>query len=211
MPTEALQALATSGHALVRGGGQRGLVELLEHLGRVLHVEEVVVATATRSLVKSSHGLTLHTDHHRADFIVWHCIAQSDAGGETLLADGMAAYELLTLPQREVLQRVLLQEHSLFDSDNDQHAVITFREGEPRLYYSYWLADERLQGHEREAFEAFAAAIDRVPLLRLRLEPGDVLAIDNGRMLHGRTPIEGSMQRHLRRYWIEAAGRSTSS
>lgn len=35
-----------------------------------------------------------------------------------------------------------------------------------------------------------------MPKHRLRLEPGDVLAIDNGRKLHGRTPISGNGARH---------------
>jgi alpha-ketoglutarate-dependent taurine dioxygenase len=55
---------------------------------------------------------------------------------------------------------------------------------------------------EREAFDAFATALDRVDHRRFRIAPGDILAIDNTRMLHARTEITGSADRHLRRYWL---------
>jgi alpha-ketoglutarate-dependent taurine dioxygenase len=129
--------LHTSGHVMLRGAGTHSLVELLESLGRILHVEEVVVDPASGSLVKSPHGLSLHTDHHRADIIVWYCIAQSDDGGTTVLADGIRAYRTLSVEMREALRDVSLQEHSVFRGDQERHPVISVRNGVERLYYSY--------------------------------------------------------------------------
>lgn len=202
-PDACRAALRESGYVLLHGARASTLVDLLESLGRVLHVEEVVIDATSPSLVKSSRALSLHTDHHRADVIVWFCIAQSDQGGATLLADGVAAYRSLTMPQQEALQRIMLQEHSVFRGDNERHPVVSIRNGSPRLYYSYWLADEAIDDDARDALNAFEAAVRAVPRVDLRLAPGDVLAIDNGRILHGRSEIAGSMQRHLRRYWLE--------
>jgi hypothetical protein len=50
------------GYFLIRSAGRRILVDVLEGLGRVLHVEEVVVAPESASPVKSERGLSLHTD-----------------------------------------------------------------------------------------------------------------------------------------------------
>ncbi len=196
--------LRDTGYVLLPRFGAGALVGLLETLGRVLHVEEVVVDPTSASLVKSTEGLSLHTDHHRAQFIVWHCIAQSDEGGVTVLADGLAAYLSLSHGHRAALTGVLLQEHSVFRGDREQHPLVTMRDGSLRLYYSYWLAQGEITEAARAALNAFEAAVRSAHHVELRLEPGDVLAIDNGRMLHGRTPISGSKSRHLRRYWIEA-------
>lgn len=197
------QTLRDSGYVLLRGAGVPGLVDLIETLGRVLFVEEVVVDASSPSLVKSSAGLSLHTDHHRADLIVWHCIAQSDEGGETLIADGIAALDALSPAQRSALATIELQEHSVFRGDADRCPVLFSKRGADRIYYSYWLADQPLSPAQRDALDAFEHAVQRGPCMRIRLEPGDVLAIDNGRMVHGRASINGSRERHLRRYWIE--------
>lgn len=197
--------VAERGWCLLRRAGAMALLDVLEGLGQVIHVEEVVVAAGAGSLVKSDRALPLHTDHHRADFIVWHCLAQSDQGGETLLADAVDAWAALPDVQRTALTRVQLKEHSVFAGDEQRHPMVTTRpDGRVRVYYSYWLLEGGLDPEARAAFEAFACAVDGDRTFKLRLEPGDVLCIDNGRMLHGRTAIEGAKARHLRRYWIAA-------
>lgn len=205
--TQVEQSLRDRGYIVVEEAGHRGLVEVIEQLGQVLHVEEVVVQAEARSLVKSDRGLSLHTDHHRADIIVWHCIAQSDEGGDTILADALAALRRLTTKQQAALTHVLLKEHNVFADDDDLHPVLTLRDGRPRIYYSYWLASDDLGATARSALDAFACAVAEEPTITLRLRPGDVLAIDNGRMLHGRSAIGGSRSRHLRRYWLASASR----
>jgi len=196
--------LEEHGYVLLREAGAGGLVRAIEELGRVLQVEEVVVSSESASLVRSERGLSLHTDHHRAEVIVWHCIAQSNAGGETILTDALAALSTLTPSEQAALSRIELKEHSVFRDDDERHPMLSFRHGRPRVCYSYWMATE-LGEAERAAFDAFARAVEHAPRITLRLAPGDVLAIDSCKMLHGRLPIDGSKERHLRRYWLEAA------
>jgi alpha-ketoglutarate-dependent taurine dioxygenase len=202
------EQLSQSGYVHLPHMGQGGLVDVLETFGRVLHVEEVIITPDSTSLVKSARGLSLHTDHHRAEFIVWYCIAQCDDGGETVLVDAREAYDTLDVGERLSLERIQLQEHSIFDGDTRQHPLVTMVDGRPRFYYSYWLANPGLEGPERAAWDAFTQAVDGCQKQRFRLESGDVLAIDNGRMLHGRTPIGGNQARHLRRYWLTSDDRS---
>ena len=119
--------LGERGYLLQARAGAQGLIDLLEALGRVIHVEEVVVDPRSTSLLKSGDGLSLHTDHHRADTIVWHCIAQSDEGGMTILADGLSIYRALPAEYREALRHVLLEEHSVFRGDQERHPVVVER------------------------------------------------------------------------------------
>jgi len=65
------------------------------------------------------------------------------------------------------------------------------------------LADEEhLSSVGRDALRAFRRAIDARPAIPIRWEPGDILIIDNRRMLHARTSIVG--HRKLVRYWLSA-------
>lgn len=52
------------------------------------------------------------------------------------------------------------------------------------------------------AVEAFRRGLESAYETRLRLQPGDVLVVDNRRVLHGRTAIEGESERLLERLWI---------
>ena len=178
-------------------------MDLLEAIGRPIHVEEVRSSAGAMSLVRSRSGIPWHTDHHRARWILWHCLERADEGGETLLVDGHVALRTLSADHNMALRRVTLFEHSIFRGDALHHPMLTVDEtGRPQLYFSLWLADEALAGVEREAFDAFCTSLEVVAPHRLRLSAGDVLVIDNTRMLHARTSIRGERVRHLRRYWL---------
>src|SRR5690606_10786096 len=69
------------------------------------------------------------------------------------------------------------------------------------VYCLFWLA-AGLTGAERVALAAFAHAVEISRIAAPRLAPGDVLAIDNRRVLHGRTAIAGMTDRHLVRRWL---------
>jgi alpha-ketoglutarate-dependent taurine dioxygenase len=199
------EELAEHGFLHMRGASPLDLVEVLEALGRSIHVEEVRETPGSASLVKSRSSIPWHTDHHRAERIVWFCLAQAETGGETLLTDGHAALELLDPAHVRTLRSIMLFEHSVFRGDAPQYPMLTDgARGLPRLYFSLWLADEQMEGAQREAFDAFGQALDRVEHHRFLLQPGDILAIDNTRMVHARTAIGGERVRHLRRYWLSA-------
>lgn len=196
-------ALSTEGFCYVEGASQKDLVEVLEGLGTPIYVEEVRNTPGATSLVKSRSAIAWHTDHHRAGRILWYGLGGASEGGETLVVDGWEALKLLGPTQIEALSRINLFEHSVFRGDLPRHPLLSRRpDGNPRLYFSLWLADGVMGPDEHQAFDAFAAAIDRVEHRRFRIAPGDVLAIDNMRMLHARTEITGTGIRHLRRYWL---------
>lgn len=190
------------GFGLLRGGGPAALAETLRSLGDVLFVEEVKTANGSRALVTSTRALSPHTDHHRARWIVWICLQPAELGGDSLVIDGLAALARLTDEQRDALTRVELFEHSVFAGDMERHAMLTRTPGaRPRLYYSYWLAEEAMPPAEQAAFDAFTDAVRASEQHRSRLRPGDLLVVDNHRVLHGRTAIEAG-SRHLTRYWL---------
>lgn len=154
-----------------------------------------------RALVTSDRALDFHTDHHRASFIAWHCLVQTLEGGASRLADARAAFDELGPEQQRLLAEIRLFETSIFPGDASTHPLVELGGAVPRFYCSFW-SDAPLDPDHAAAFEAFEAAIRRHQVANFRLTPGDVLVIDNRRILHGRSAITGSRDRHLVRHWL---------
>lgn len=190
------------GFVYLPGQTDRELVNVLEVLDRPIYIEEVRVTRDSRALVKSKDGISWHTDHHRADLIVWYGRSPAEAGGETLVVDGLAAFRKLPAHHRAALRHVELLEHSVFEGDADRHPMITGEGEHTALYYSLWLADDDMPAGQAAAFRAFGDAVETAQHHRFSLQRGDILVVDNRRMLHARTPIRGHAVRHLRRYWL---------
>ena len=192
--------LARQGFVLL-GAQDRDPRVLASSLGEIIDTTHVVVRPEGRALVTSDRALDLHTDHHRADRIMWHCHVPADEGGETILAlveDVLAPLDGRT---RQTLEHIRLTEHCVFPFDVGAWPLLEQTKTGPRLYYSFWLERPVEHEHERKALRDFRDAVARAPRTRLRLERGETLIIDNGRVLHGRTAIRGT-RRHLERHWI---------
>lgn len=199
---EELSAIvAARGWAHLPGRGPDAFARVPDALGASVLLTTEVAVREGRTLVTSARALELHTDHHRARWIAWLCVTQTTEGGATRLADARAAFELLEEDERSRLAEIRLFEHDVFSGDAGSHALLERDAGGPLFYASFWF-DTPLNGATRAALEAFRAALHRVEMVNLRLEPGDVLVIDNRRFLHGRTAITGSRDRLLIRHWL---------
>ena len=66
-----------------------------------------------------------------------------------------------------------------------------------RVRFTMSLADEFAP-----ALVQFEKALESVPLTEFAMTAGDVLLVDNRRMLHGRRTLSGKVAREMRRLWI---------
>lgn len=198
-----LDFIDSDGYLLLGGVSPDQAERILASLGRTLFVTNVTVR-AGRALVTSDKALDLHTDHHRADLIAWHCIEQTDRGGETILLDSYNIVDQMAPNDVTALRQVNLQEHKVFEEDSGQFPMLSERFGRRKIYYSSWMQPGRVDAAARASLEQFRRLVGGAATpVRMKLMPGDLLLIDNGRLLHGRTAIEGNKRRLLKRYWIE--------
>ena len=200
--------LGHRGFALIRRDTHREPTELMESLGEVVDTTDVEVDEASSGMVTSHRELDVHTDHGGIDYIVWVCHSQADSGGESLLVDGYEVLEELSASTREALEQVYLTEHRVFPGDPARRPLLRYSDGDPRLFYSSWLLDDDLTEKTKTAYDVFRDAVSNATVTKLKLQPGDVLVVDNTRVLHGRTAIEEDSDRCLKRYWIKSDRRN---
>jgi hypothetical protein len=200
--TDALQRLERDGYALIRNGGEELAERLTGQLGSVVDQTDVTVDETTEQMVTSSRELGLHTDHGAVDYILWRCVRQSDEGGLSRLVDTRGVLDGLSADQREALQEVYLTEHRVFKDDPEKRPLLRQEDGAEKVYYSFWLLDEDLNERQTDAVEAFRRGVEQAEEVSVRLQPDDLLVIDNRRILHGRSAVEGNKDRLLERYWI---------
>lgn len=193
--------LDQSGFILIDNSTESALADVMSSLGDVMLVTEVEVNTNSRSLVTSDKELDVHTDHNKANYIAWYCLKQTDIGGDSILVDGNEVLKKLTNKEKDDLSRLNLFEHNIFDDDTSHFPLLSSKEGRFQIYYSFWLVNN--EDRNNKSFISFRKLVDESERIVMKLNPTDVLIVDNHRMLHGRSSIEGSKKRHLRRFWIK--------
>lgn len=198
-PHALYEEVLTYGYCHVKGFEGK-ISQLLRAFGHICMTTDVVINNTTQALVTSDRPLALHTDHSRVEFIAWQCIQQSSIGGETRLLDGRKVLDSMSVELRKELTKIRMFEHHVFKRDSESSPLLSYKKGVPSIYYSFWLADDNQK--QTRCFQAFINEIASKEELLIRLQPNDMLIIDNRRMLHGRTAILGDKNRFLRRYWI---------
>lgn len=129
----------------------------------------------------------LHTDsqlHHGvpAHWQVLFCVQPARAGGESLLLDTRA---VLTATHGTSLGDALfdvVRRHPFVFGDLEGPTVA--RAGDAIVYTGTPVAED-------DVGRALVALYERLPLITLKLQPGEVLVVDNHRCLHGRTAFDG--------------------
>jgi gamma-butyrobetaine dioxygenase len=185
---------------------------------------DVLVKPDPNNLAYTARALPGHTDNPYAEPVpglqLLHCLAQSDEGGDNTLADGFAAAERLRREDRaafDVLARVpVAYRFSDFGADLRSERPVIQCDGAGRVTAVH-VNDRSFRGPIAPAADAraFYAAYrrfiglvrDPAAMVRIKLAPGDLLAMDNRRTLHGRAAYEaGRGLRHLQGCYVDAGG-----
>jgi alpha-ketoglutarate-dependent taurine dioxygenase len=174
--------------------------DIADSLGENIFTTDVQVKPESKSMVQSASGLSFHTDHPKAKYIIWFCIKQTDNGGDTLLVDADKVFQTLSTEDQKELHKINCFEHKIFADDLQYYPLVETEDGERKFYFSYWLV--RPADKQNPALLRFRELLDSSEYVQLRLKPNDILIIDNHRIFHSRTKIAGNQDRHLRRFWI---------
>lgn len=193
--------------------------------GRIFDVRPV---PEPNHLAYTDAGLGLHTDNPYRDpvpgFQFLHCLQSSDEGGESQFVDGFAVAADLKAEDPEAFailsntpvpfvfrdaDSFLESARSLIACDLSGQVVAVHYNG--RAMAPLAIPPSRILGFYR-AYRLFAETLREPEYeMRLRLEPGDLVAFHNHRVLHGRTSFRNGngnnkAQRHLQGCYVSQDG-----
>jgi gamma-butyrobetaine hydroxylase len=189
--------------------------------GRVFDVRSV---PDPNNLAYTDAGLGLHTDNPYRDpvpgFQFLHCLQCSDEGGESLFADGFAL--AADLKARDPQAFATLSRTPVGFVFEDVHSHLTaeqplialdHRGDVAAIHYNnrsiapLALVRDQMQPFYR-AYRVFSQMLrDSQYVMRLRLQPGDLVAFYNRRVLHGRTGFRnGDAMRLLQGCYVSQDG-----
>lgn len=160
---------------------------------------------ADRPSVYRADGLSYHTDSPVIDVLAWYCVEQDAVDGTSALVDTGDLTQHFDSDEQAALARVRVRAMSR-GADNREivNEYPLFADG--KVYYAPWLLCENLGDEERAIAARFAGYIaqkDATAPIRIRLKPGEMLFVDNHRILHGRSEIPPDSKRHLVRFYIK--------
>lgn len=225
---EALQSLHRFGFLLVRGlpvemEGIEGFARLIGPLretnwGRLADVKALPQAF---DLTMTPRALEAHADNPYREpvpgYVLLHCLVNNAEGGDSTITDGFAA--ALALRERDpegfdTLTRTrpkfrYVDEDTVLESEGplielDAAGRLKQVRLSNRTDCIDALAPEVLE-HYYRARRAFTDIVnDAAFQLRFKLQPGDMLVMDNYRLLHGRSAYRpGSGHRHMRQGYMD--------
>ncbi len=189
--------------------------------GRVFDVRSEVRPS---NLAYTGLGLQVHTDNPYRDPVpglqLLHCLASSAEGGESIVVDGFAAAERLKAADWEAFGLLARTAVPFRYADPDVELVARAPiigldvEGAPaEIRFNNRSLGSPVLGEVRTAawyaaYRAFAELLDSPALqVVLKLSPGELLIVDNRRVLHGRTGFSGTAgARHLQGAYADRDG-----
>lgn len=191
---------------------------------RLVDVSDVTGQEPSPRQYKTSQELRLHMDP-ASDIIGLACVQDAKAGGESVLTSAVAVHNAM-LAQRPDLLALLYQgfywhrfgEGRPEDGPFTRERVPVFARENGQLSCRY-VRSPIAAGHKEAGVPLTDAEIEALdvldklcasPELRLafRMQPGDLLLLNNLTVLHARTQfddhVEISKRRHMVRLWLEA-------
>ena len=214
--------LAHRGWACMRRSiSEREFGEIARHLGEVGSRTDIMVDPALDA--EQRHGRTIdperpsvyqeaeldfHTDRPTVDVIGWYCVTPDGEAGANLLIDTSGMTERFTDADFDALSEVRVR-YSLPDAAGQEvmaDAPLITRVGTGvKVFFVPWQVtpptDERRAGALGGFVRYLEGEVDR-DCLRIRLDAGQCLFVDNHRMLHGRGALAAGSRRHLVRLYI---------
>ncbi|HSD33999.1 MAG TPA: TauD/TfdA family dioxygenase [Alphaproteobacteria bacterium] len=226
-----LAALQEHGFALLRKvPATAGMVaEVGDHIGIVRTTNygrlfDVISKPDPNNLAYTALALGVHTDNPYRDptpgYQLLHCLVAEAPGGDTLLVDGFAAAQRMRVEHPagfDLLARVP-RPFRFADAASDlrAHFPIIGLDSDGAVKEVHFnnrsaapldIAAELVEPY-MDAYARFARILARPELtLVLRLAPGDLLVMENGRALHGRSGFDANAgARHLQGCYVDKDG-----
>lgn len=203
---EARESLLRRGYAVLSDVSTEDYRRLAAELGHVVHEEMIQLREGAHAYVAKAGAVPFHTDQAQVEIVAWRCNRQDDHDGASLLLDSQVVLARLPTPTLDALQRTSLACPPVAGGP-PSFAVPVLRSvpGRELFFCTPWLEAVGAGTEEEEAVRTLGRmirAMGATSSVRVRLAPGDVLLVDNQRVMHGRNALSQGSPRQLHRLWV---------
>ena len=167
-------------------------------LGKIRGTTAVRIDPAVPTYLCGDGAVPFHTDDPRVDVIAWYCEEQDERDGACLLVDSRDVVGRMTSREVDELRGLELR----YRGATEPRPVLT---EDGSIFFAPWLCPGRSGGDVLNPLRRAIGEPDCHDGIEVRLQPGQVLIIDNHRTLHGRRAISDSSRRQLVRRWITSS------
>lgn len=182
-------------------------------LGEIINKSDINIQLDSDRLYKQSKKIDFHTDGPNTDIIGWFCVKQDTCEGHSILLDSRQIFAQFSREELSLLSTIIIS-YPMGNGINKEVPLIqrTIDE-DPIICYLPW-SFFNLNPSQQAIYSAFKDAVSEVANKRLtsiRLHEGEMLFIDNKRILHGRDAIKKNSPRMLKRVWVKCDNHICSS
>lgn len=200
--------LGRAGYVHLRGPFERAeYLDLARTLGPLIATEAIALRAGAHAYVARPGPVPPHTDHPEVGAIGWLCEEQDAFDGTSRLVDSRPVIESLAPEVRQRLRSVRLECPPLQGGPPTLSFTVLRDTGRGEaLFCSPWLRAVGGEADDQAALDELRARLidaNRNDAIECRLARGEVLLIDNQRVLHGRAAIAEASRRRLLRAWID--------
>lgn len=193
--------LENKGWIHLLGKSYEELELILGSMGELVSATDIRKQVESNLYIHSDIDIPFHSEDPKAKYLLWYCISQAEQGGETELLDFQ--YVVKNLPPSTLVD---LRRLNCWLKDPPKNRIKTpilqkTNDKElDRIYYVPWAVVS-----ENRQVTRLQLAISEAPKVKFRMEQGDIVVLDNHRILHSRRSFRGGnrlVQRYLFRNMV---------
>jgi alpha-ketoglutarate-dependent taurine dioxygenase len=199
-------------HGYVRRAGsfdEGAYRSFVGRLGRIVNEERIALRPGAHAYVAKPGPVPMHTDHPEARFVAWLCLRQDEVAGGSRLYDSRPFLQSLSGEEVEQLRHTELECPPLAGGPPTlRFPVLTASPHSEvdEIFCSPWLRAAGGNQERQAILDGFRSRLSHDIQARAfeeRLVEGEMLIIDNRRVLHGRGAIDDRSRRELLRFWLQ--------
>lgn len=175
--------------------------KISSQLGNIRSESDVKIVEKSNLKYLSINSLQFHNDIPYPGYIAWYRVDAPIFEEPTYLIDCEDIVQQFTVSDLEVLAKIKIKVRN----EPDQ-SLISYYDGKLKIYMIPWAISSSSSDAEFHLLSLFYKYIQskidnsRIPIL---LNQGEILIIDDTRVLHGRGVLNPNSERWLKRLWIE--------
>jgi hypothetical protein len=201
---ELLNALKKNGWYFQRNDPATSGQQYANLFGQNWHHDEIKEHPNGKRLRETCNAIDLHTDPACVKLLIMECKQAATIGGEVTLLDADILLKSLNPKAVSLLREVESLSPSLWKNNSPTFPILnTSKNGELRqCYFAPWFVIEPQLPQLKQVFHEFLATLNHATPIEVKMSKGDILIVDNHRILHGRRAFLRNSGRWFNRYWI---------